>query len=104
MVGCDAGFAGEYEVAARLLDRGGDRLAGEQIVAEEDRPKVPHRPAMPGEPPFGGVAFAILLFRSVLGRDEFGRHRQDLLMARGHDAGAQERVEILRAAIGTFSG
>ena len=56
-----------------------------------------------GEPAFRGIAFAILLFRSVLGRDEFRRQGQDLLVTRGDNTGAQEGVEIFRAAIGTLA-
>jgi len=96
------GFACEDEIAASLLDGGGDGLAGEQIVAEKDWPEVGHRRAVPRAPSLRGVAFAILLLGPVLWRDELRRQRQDLLVARCHDAGAQERVEILGAAIGTL--
>jgi hypothetical protein len=33
-------LAGEDEVAAGVLDGGGNRLAGKQIVAEVDRPQM----------------------------------------------------------------
>ena len=55
---------------------------------------------MPGQPAFRGVALAVLLLRPVLRRDEFRRQRQDLLVARCDHAGAQEGVEVFRAAIG----
>ena len=92
-------LAGEDEIAAGLLDGGGDRLAGEQVVAEEDWPAVRHERAVPGQPALCGVALAILLLRPVLGGDEFRRQRQDLLMAGGDDAGAEEGMEILGPAV-----
>jgi len=58
-------LAGEDEVAAGIVDRGGDRLAGKQIVPEIDRPKVSEAGTMPGQPALGGIAFAILLLRPV---------------------------------------
>ncbi len=94
-------LAGEDEIAAGFLDGGRDRLAGEQIVPEIDRPKVGDRRALPGQPALGGVAFAILLLRPILRGDEFRRQRQDLLVAGGDHAGADEGVEIFRAAIRT---
>jgi len=96
-------FAGKDEVSAGLLNGGGDGLAGEQIIAQEDWSKAAYRRAVPGKPAFRGVAFAILLLRPILGRDELRRQRQDLLVARRHDAGAQKRVKILRAAVGPLA-
>ena len=93
-------LAGEDEIAAGLLDGGGDRLAGEQVVAEKDRPQMRHRSAMPGQPALGGVALAVLLLRPVLGGDELRRQRQHLMVARGDEGGAQEGVEVFDAAIG----
>src|ERR1700690_1685336 len=94
-------FACEDEVATRLLDGGGDRLAGEQVIPEKYPRKVGQRRVMPRGPAFRGVALAILLLRSILGRDELGWQRQDLFVARGHDAGPQEGVKVFRAAIRT---
>src|SRR5471030_2720592 len=93
-------LAGEDEVAAGIVDRGGDRLAGKQIVPEIDRPQVSEAGTMPGQPALGGIAFAILLLRSVLRRDKFRRQGQDLLMAGCDHAGTEEGVEGFRAAIG----
>src|SRR5271168_1737063 len=92
-------LAGEDEISADLLDGGSDRLAGEQIVAQIDRAQMRDRRTVPRQPALRGVALAILLFRSVLRRDELGRQRQDLLVARCHDAGAEESMEVFRAAI-----
>ena len=49
-----------------------------------------HRRTMPRQPALGGVAFAVLLLRSVLGRDELRRQRQDLLVAGRDDGGARK--------------
>ena len=57
--------------------------------------------AEPSQPALRGVAFAILLLGPVLRGDEFRRQRQDLLVARCDHAGAEEGVEVFRAAIGT---
>jgi hypothetical protein len=94
-------LAGEDEVAAGMVDGGDDGLAGKQIVTEIDRPKVSNRGGVPAQPALGGIAFAILLLRPVLRRDELWRQRQDLLVAGGDQAGAEEGVEVFRAAIGT---
>ena len=110
-------LAREDEVAARLLHGGGDGLTGEQVVAKENWPELGHRRTMAGEPALDRVAFAILLLRSVrfaarpwgtinlaLGLDpRVRRQRQHLFVARCHDAGAKEAVEIFRAAAGTLS-
>ena len=95
-------LAGQDEIAADVLDRGGDGLAGEEIVTWEYRPEGLHGGPVPGQPAFRGIPFAILLLRPILVCDEFRRQRQDLLMAGGHDAGAKEGMEIFGAAIGTF--
>ncbi len=59
---------------------------------------------MPGQPAFGGVAFTTLLFRSVLGRHEFGRQWQDAGVTWCHDGSAQEGVEIFSTAVRTPPG
>jgi hypothetical protein len=57
--------------------------------------------AVPGQPALRGVAFAILLLRAILRRDEFRRQRQDLPVAGCDQAGTQEGVEVFGTAIGT---
>ena len=94
------GLAGQDEAGAALLDGLGDRLAGEQVVAEIDRLVACQGGAMLGQPALGSVALAILLFRAVLRGDELGRQRQHLLVAGCHQAGAEKGVEELGAAIG----
>ena len=64
--------AGEDEVAAGVVDGGGDWLAGKQIIAEQDRPKMSDRGAVPCQPALRSVAFAVLLLGSVLRGDEYG--------------------------------
>jgi hypothetical protein len=87
-------LAGQDEAADHPMDGLGDRLAGEEIVAQVDRPKVRHRRTEPGQPAFGGVPLTVLLLRSVLGRDELGWQRQDAGIAGRHDGGAQKGVEV----------
>jgi hypothetical protein len=58
---------------------------------------------MPGEPALGRGALAILLRRAVLRHDELGRQGQDMLVSRRHNAGAEEGMEILGAAIGALA-
>jgi hypothetical protein len=77
-----------------IMDGGDDRLAGKQIVTEKDRPKVSDRATLPGQPAFRGVAFAILLFRPVLRRDELGGQWEDLLVAWCGQAGTAKSVEV----------
>jgi hypothetical protein len=96
-------LAGEDEVAAGIVNGGDDRLAGKKIVTEIDRPQAGDRGGVPGQSTLRGVAFAILLLRPVLRRDELRRQWQDLLMARGDQAGAEEGEEVFRADIGTAS-
>jgi hypothetical protein len=93
-------LAGENEVATGIVDGGDDRLTGKQIVTEIDRPKVRDCGTVLGQPALSGVAFAILLLRPVLWRNEFGRQRQDLLVTWGDYAGTKEGVEVFGAAIG----
>ena len=56
---------------------------------------------MPGQPALRGVAFAVLLLRPVLRRNEFGGQWQHLLVAWRDYAGTEEGVEVFRAAIRT---
>ena len=93
------GLAGEDEVAAGVADGAGERLAGVEVVAEIDRAEAGEGGPMRGEPALGGGALAILLLRPVLRRDELRRPGQDLGVARRHQAGAEEGVEVLDAAI-----
>ena len=67
------GPADENEVSALMLDRLGDRLTGEQVITDEDRLQAPYRWRLPRQPAFGGIAFAVLFLRPVLGHDELGR-------------------------------
>lgn len=93
------GLAGQDEVAAAPLDGGGDRLASEEVVAEIDRPVAGDCRSVFGEPALGGIAFAVLLLGAVLRDDELGRQRQNLLVARSHDAGTEKAVEIFGPAV-----
>jgi len=58
---------------------------------------------MPGEPALGRGALAILLRRAVLRHDELGRQGQHMLVSRRHNAGAEEGMEILGAAVGALA-
>ena len=94
------GFASEDEMAPGGLNIRRNRLAGEQIVAEKHRAQMSQRGAMPGEPALGRVALAVLLLRAGLRHDELWRQRQDMLVPRRHNAGAEEGMEIFSAAVG----
>src|ERR1019366_820784 len=96
------GLAREDEVAAGVVDGSDDRLAGEEIITEIDRPEVSDRCAVPGQPALRGVAFTILLLCPVPRHDEFWREGQDLLVAWRNQAGTQEGMEALRAAVRTL--
>jgi Ohr subfamily peroxiredoxin len=61
------------------------------------------RGTIPGQPALRGVTLAVLLLRPVLWGDEFGRQRQDVFVSGCDDAGAEEGVEVFRAAIGTLA-
>ena len=96
-------FAGQDEIAAGGLDGLGDRLTGHQIVREKHRAQMGQRRTMACQPALHRVALAILLLRPVLRSNEFRRQRQDMLVARRDDAGAEERVEIFGAAVRTLA-
>jgi len=87
MVWCDVGLQVKMKFP-RLLDGFGDGLAGEQIVAEKDRPERLHRRAVTDKPTFRRVALTVLFLRAMLRGDEFRRKRPDLLVAGCHDARA----------------
>ncbi len=62
-----------------LLKQGGagpTLTAGKRIVTEIDRPEMGEASAVLSQPAFRGVAFALLLLRPVLRRDEFGRDQR----------------------------
>jgi len=77
-----AWLAGQDEGAAAGLNRLGNRLAGIKVVAEIDRPERRQGSTNAGQPTLGRGTFAVLLFRSVPGRDERRRQRQDPLPCR----------------------
>jgi hypothetical protein len=60
------GLGGQQKVTTGGSDRVGDRLAGEKIVAEIDRPLMFQLTSMQSEPTFGGVVLPILLLSGVL--------------------------------------
>ena len=78
MAGCEVGLHVKMKFPPACWTVGGDGLTGEQIVAEKNRPAVGHRGSVPHEPALRGIAFAVLLLRAVLGRDEFRWQRQNL--------------------------
>ncbi len=97
-------LAGQNETTAHPMDGLRDRLTGEEIVAQVNRPKVCNRWTMPGQPAFGGIAFTILLLRAVLGCDELGWQRQNAGVARRYHGSAQKGVEVFGAAVRTPPG
>jgi hypothetical protein len=80
---------------ALLLHRLAHRLAGMEIVAEIDRVQPFVAGAVPFEPAPHGAALAVLLVVTILRPDELGLKRHHLGMARSHDRGAEQGVEIL---------
>src|ERR1700712_2270317 len=54
-------LGGQQEVAIGRRNGLSDRLTGEQVVAEIDRPQGLYAVPVSGEPALGGVALAILL-------------------------------------------
>ena len=70
------------------------------MIGQIDRTEPCEAPTMPGEPAFGRIALAILLFRSVLARNKFRRQQQNLGGPRRLNTGVQEGMKRFRAAIG----
>jgi hypothetical protein len=97
------GFAGQDEITSGGLNGRGNRLTSEQIVAEKYRPKMTERGAIPGEPALDRVALAMLLRRAVLRHNELWRQGQDMLLPRRHNAGAEEGMEMVGAAVGALA-
>ncbi len=60
-------LGGEQEVAACRRDGHGNRLAGEKVIAEVDRPQALQALAVGGQPALGGIALAVLFLGPVLG-------------------------------------
>ena len=98
------GWFANWNKIAGLLDRGGDGLTGEEIIARKHRPVGFHGGSVLGEPALRGVTLTVLLFGAIPGGDELWRQRRDLLMARCHDARAEQGMEIFDAAIVSFPG
>jgi hypothetical protein len=96
-------LAGEDEIIAGVRQHCDDRLAGEQIVAEIDGAQRGKPFAVLGVPALDGVTFAVLLFRAVLRRDEFGKQRHHLGMARGDRRRRQHGVIALDVAVGALA-
>ena len=93
-------LAGEDEIVARGRQHCDDGLAGEQIVAEIDGTQRAKPFAVPIVPALDGVAFAVLLFRTVLRRDEVGKQRDDFGMAGGDRGRRQQGMIVLDPAVG----
>ena len=96
-------LGGEQEVAACCSDGLGDRLAGEQVVTEVDRPQVLQAPAVGGQPALGGSALAVLLLGPVLGRDELRHQGQRHGVAGCYDRGSEHGMVALDAAVGALA-
>src|SRR5262249_7900984 len=96
-------LAGEDEIIAGLRQHSNDWLTGEQIIAEIDRVQREEPFAVPGMPTFDGGAFAILLFRPVLRRDELGKQRHDFGVTRGDRRRRQHGVIALNLTVGALA-
>ena len=91
--------AGEDEVQSVEQDFAAERPVRIQVVAEQDGAGL----AQPGrhvvQPALGGVDLAVLLFRAVLRRDEFGAQGDGLPDAGRHDHGRDRLVAEDRPAV-----
>ena len=67
------GLADEDEMSVDLAHGLAQGLAGEQVVAEIDRIELGVARPVAGQPSLGGGVLAVLLFRTVLRRNEFWR-------------------------------
>ncbi len=92
-------LADKDEVAARSLHGGADRLAGEQIIAEIDRPQATDGRAVGDQPTLGRGMLAVLLVGTVLRDDKLRRQGQNAGMTGRHQSGTEKAVEILHLAI-----
>gem|GEM_PF-4682644 len=97
-------LAYKQEVSALSQNRRAHGLRTEQRIAQIDGPQLAHTPAVPFQPPFGGVAFAVLLLGTVLRSDELGHQRQHAVVPGSHQSRSQQRVIVLGLAVGTFAG
>ena len=96
-------LGGEQEVAACCPDGLGDRLAGEQVVTEINRPQVLQAPAVGGQPALGGVALAVLLLGPVLGGDELRHQRQRHGVAGRDDRSGEHGMVALDPTVGAMT-
>jgi len=79
--------------------RTADRLAGEQIIAEIDRPQATDGWAVGDQPTLGRRMLAVLLVGTVLRDDKLRRQGQNAGMTGRHQSGTEKAVEILHLAI-----
>ena len=93
----------EDEVVAIVLHHGGDGLAGEDIVAEIDRPQRSEPSVMIVEQALAGVSHAILFFGVVLRCDEFRHQGDGCGLAGRDDHRRQHRVIRLNLAVGALA-
>ncbi len=96
-------LGGEQEVAACRRDGHGNRLAGEKVVAEVDRPQALQALAVGGQPALGGIALAVLFLGPVLGGDELRHQGQRHGVARCDGRGGQHGMVAFRFAVGAFA-
>ena len=93
-----AGLGNEQEVGFKSPDRLAKRLVGIEIIAQVDRLRAGQARAMAGQPAPHRAALAVLLFRSVLGRDELRRQGQRAIVARRHQDPAEHLMIELPAS------
>src|SRR5258708_23793579 len=86
-----------------VLHHRSDGLAGEEIVAEIDRPQRREPGVMLVEPALAGVSLAILFFGAVLRCDELRHQRYDFGMARRDHRRRQHGVIRLNLAVGALA-
>ncbi len=98
------GLGRQEEVPAGRGDRFRNRLAGEQVVAEVDGPQVRQALCVDGQPALGGVAFAVLFLRAILGRDKLRHQRHRHGVAGSHHRAGQHGMVVLRYYVAVATG
>ena len=96
-------LACENEVSAACLDCRANWLIGKQVVTKIDRFVHCVGCCVFFEPASRSSGFTVLLVMPVLWHDEFGRQRYNLVVARGDDHRAENRMEVLRFPVASIT-
>jgi hypothetical protein len=97
-------FGREQKMSADSSNGLAGRLARGEIIAQIDRLQMGILRPVRGEPARGRTGLAILLFRSVLRRDELRLQRQCAVVSGGDEGGRNHLVEMLGLTVGALAG